>query len=98
MWRLTPDYLIFEITEKVCPAACASFRNHMLGSVGFSADEWSVIQKLLDIGSSNGDGSVSSPRVSQELEHRVRAVAEDRGFSSRQLDRLMEKLRTGRQQ
>jgi thymidylate synthase (FAD) len=38
---------IFEITQRVCPAACASFENHILGSVSFSAAEWGVVQGML---------------------------------------------------
>jgi thymidylate synthase (FAD) len=38
---------IFEITKLVCPAACSSFKSHILGAVSFSAAEWPVLQKLL---------------------------------------------------
>ena len=66
---------IFEITKRVCPAACASFENHVLGSVRFSAAEWRALQKIL------GDPSAD----------------EFTGMNGKELDRLMDKLRTGRQ-
>lgn len=66
---------IFEITKRVCPAACASFENHVLGSVRFSAAEWRALQKIL------GDPSAE----------------EFAGMKGKELDRLLDKLRTGRQ-
>ena len=66
---------IFEITKRVCPAACASFENHVLGSVRFSAAEWRALQKIL------GDPSAD----------------EFTGMKGKELDRLLDKLRTGRQ-
>ena len=66
---------IFEITKRVCPAACASFENHVLGSVRFSAAEWRALQKIL------GDPSAE----------------EFADMKGKELDRLLDKLRTGRQ-
>ena len=66
---------IFEITKRVCPAACASFENHVLGSVRFSAAEWRALQKML------GDPSAE----------------EFAGMKGKELDRFLDKLRTGRQ-
>lgn len=66
---------IFEITKRVCPAACASFENHVLGSVRFSAAEWRALQQIL------GDPG----------------TGEFTGMKGKELDRFLDKLRTGRQ-
>jgi thymidylate synthase (FAD) len=76
---------MFDITRHVCPAACESFQNHVLGSVRFSASEWPVVQSLL-----MGDGSGTAFAG-------VQKAAEKAGLGGKSLERFMEKLRTGRQ-
>ena len=73
---------MFEITKQVCPAACASFENHILGSVHFSAAEWSALKGLLG---DQGGGDAAA-----------RAAA-GAGMKGKELDRFLDKLRTGRQ-
>ncbi|MDR2210486.1 MAG: FAD-dependent thymidylate synthase [Spirochaetaceae bacterium] len=41
--------VIFEITKKVAPRCCASFQEHMLGAVSFSAEEFAELQHRLGI-------------------------------------------------
>lgn len=77
---------IFEITEMVCPAACASFKTHLLGSVRFSAGEWAALQQMIGVSSDDAH------------EKRIQAAAQKAGLSGRELARFTEKIRTGRQQ
>lgn len=76
---------IFEITRKVCPAACSSFENHVLESIRFSGDEWQALRLLL--------GDAVTPRG----EVAARAAGERAGISGKALDRFVEKLQSGRQ-
>jgi thymidylate synthase (FAD) len=39
---------MLEIAAKVCPLACAAFREHVLGSVSFSAKEYRALRDLMD--------------------------------------------------
>jgi thymidylate synthase (FAD) len=79
---------MFEITKRVCPAACASFENHFLGSVRFSAVEWRALQEMLGLpgGGDREDGDGAA-----------RGAAESAGMKGKELDRFLDKLRTGRQ-
>ncbi|MEE8440285.1 MAG: FAD-dependent thymidylate synthase [Spirochaetia bacterium] len=74
---------MFEITRQVCPAACASFESHLLGSVRFSAAEWRALQEVLGDKSAGGQGVADS--------------AGRAGMKGKELDRFQVKLRTGRQ-
>ena len=77
---------MFDITKRVCPAACNSFEKHMLGGVRFSIPEWDAIRELLGI---REESDVDAPRF--------REAAEAAGLNGKALERLIEKLRSGRQ-
>ena len=82
---------MFDITRRVCPAACASFENHLLGSVRFSAKEWRIVQSLIGFDNTEGDSGVTDKLAESQK------AAEHAGLKGRELDRFVEKLRTGRQ-
>jgi len=73
---------MFEITKTVCPAACKSFENHLLGGVRFSAAEWQVLRGVLG-------SNVDTPEI--------REAADQAGLTGKAVERLIHKLRTGRQ-
>ncbi len=74
---------VFEIAKAVCPAACSSFENHMLGSIRFSQAESKALNELLD-----QDGGA---------EDRVRRAGEKAGLSGKALDRFVAKVGEGLQ-
>jgi thymidylate synthase (FAD) len=75
---------IFTITKKVCPAACASFETHILGSVRFSSEEFEAVRELL--GAEEGG-----------LEARAREAGARAGISGKAVDRFLAKLKGGGQ-
>ena len=77
---------VFEITRKVCPAACASFERHVLGSVRFSADEFDALRSLLEAGAAGGP-----------LATRARAAARAAGLTGKAADRFVAKVEGGAQ-
>ena len=87
---------IFEITQKVCPAACQSFKTHLLGAVRFSSAEWAAFQRLFD--EPTNDDQARTAVISPRLQERIQAAADEVGLSGRALERFIEKFRTGRQQ
>ncbi|MFP4152472.1 MAG: FAD-dependent thymidylate synthase [Alkalispirochaeta sp.] len=70
---------IFMITKAVCPVATEAFDEHLRGGVRFSKSEFAVLQRLL------GD----------DIDDRIRAVAEAEGIKGRALDRLLAKIIDG---
>jgi thymidylate synthase (FAD) len=74
---------MFEIAKAVCPAACQSFENHMLGSVRFSQNEYAALRQLLDEQTDAAD--------------RVRRAGEHAGLSGKALDRFVAKVSEGSQ-
>ncbi len=73
--------VLLDITRAVAPAACASFENHVLGGARFSAEELAELRSRL-AGPATPDEGVPGGRPR---------------LSGRKLERLEEKLRTGRQ-
>jgi thymidylate synthase (FAD) len=87
--------VIFEITRAVCPAACRSFENHLLGSVRFSSAEWKALQVLL---LPPGKGDADESKAGEEaFIAAAKAAAATAGLKSKDLDRFIEKLRFGTQ-
>ncbi len=78
---------MFEIAQKVAPAACASFEAHALGSVRFSTEEYRALRFMIDAGS-----------TADPLASRARSAAEAAGISGRAADRFVEKIHGGAQQ
>jgi thymidylate synthase (FAD) len=78
---------MFRIAQAVCPAACASFERHVLGSTAFSAEEYEALQALL-----------AEPDVapSERIEARARAAAEAAGLTGKSIDRFVAKVSRGR--
>ena len=76
---------MFEITKQVCPMACESFENHMLGSVRFSSPEWKALRSIIT-------GAIGDD------ESAMRDAARAAGIDGRALDRFVEKVRSGAQQ
>ncbi len=70
---------IYSIAARVCPLACESFDQHLVGGVRFSRSEMEVIGALL-----------SPDRVEEET---VRAKAEELGLKTKAQERLLGKLR-----
>ena len=101
---------MFEIAQRVCPAACASFESHVLGSVRFSAQEYQALSAMLTAGESDGApagekraaGEMPSAGGAAEtpasLTERARAAGEAAGLSGRALDRFVAKVEGGLQQ
>jgi thymidylate synthase (FAD) len=87
---------IFEITKHVCPAACESFENHVLGSVRFSRTEWAVLQDLLS-GAGAGVDLAAGDEAGAGGTSVIAEAAERAGLSGKPLERFLEKLRTGNQ-
>jgi thymidylate synthase (FAD) len=60
------DYaaVILEISEKVCPLACASFRQHILSGIRLSSDEAAAFSRLL----SGGDSGLSGRELDRLTE------------------------------
>ncbi len=79
--------VMFDLARRVCPAACDSFENHVLGAVRFSGEEWSAVETVME----SGDGDQDALRA------RVEAAAAQAGISGRKLDRLLAKVLDGRQ-
>ncbi len=77
---------IFRIAQAVCPAACASFERHVLGSVRFSAEECVALQAIL---------AASGAESSESMDARARAAAEAAGLTGRAVDRFVAKLAPG---
>jgi thymidylate synthase (FAD) len=73
--------VLLDITRALAPAACASFENHVLGGARFSAEELAELRLRLAGAAATGEGAPGG---------RPR-------LSGRKLERLEEKLRTGRQ-
>ena len=73
--------VLLDITRAVAPAACASFENHVLGGARFSAEELAELRLRLAGAAATDEGAPGG---------RPR-------LSGRKLERLEEKLRTGRQ-
>jgi len=67
------DYatVIFDITKKVCPLACASFGRHTLGGVRLSAEEAEAVRRLLG-GSSDPAASGLSGKDLERLAEKLR--------------------------
>jgi thymidylate synthase (FAD) len=63
------DYarVILEISETVCPLACASFRRHMLNGLRLSSEEATAFSRLLAGGESGLSGR-ELERLSEKLE------------------------------
>ena len=74
---------MFEIAKKVCPAACASFEAHVLGSIRFSADEYRALRSLV------------ATEAPGDLATKARAAAEDAGIGGRAIDRFVAKVESG---
>ncbi len=76
---------MFKIAKAVCPAACASFERHVLGSTSLSADELAALHLLL--------GRVSG----SDLQAAAENAAAETGLSGKAADRFVTKLTGGRQ-
>ena len=76
---------MFAITREVCPLACQSFEDHVLGSVTFSSAEWEALQEVLT------EGAGDDPQ-------RFEAAARRVGISGRAVDRFISKIKSGTQQ
>jgi len=72
--------VMFELAERVCPAACASFREHVMGSFTLSNSEFAVISEVL--GGANRE----------EALERIREIAQQQGLKPRAQERLLAKL------
>lgn len=78
--------VMFECAKRVCPAACKSFEDHVLGGVRFSSEEWVALDSLI------------SPEEDEEaLRSRLEAAAEAAGIKGRKRDRFISKVLDGRQ-
>lgn len=84
---------MFDIAKRVCPAACASFENHILGSVRFSSGEWRVLETMIR----NPMQSAADREGLSFDENEVRSIASKAGVTGAEQERLLHKLRTGRQ-
>jgi len=74
---------MFEVVKAVCPLAAEAFEQHVLGAVQFSAQEFAALKRhLVESGSAEFEG--------------VSAAAKEQGMQSRETERLLDKLRTGR--
>lgn len=74
---------MFEVAKAVCPLAAEAFEQHILGAVQFSAQEFAALKRhLVESGGAEFDG--------------VLDAAKNEGMQSRETERLLDKLRTGR--
>jgi thymidylate synthase (FAD) len=83
--------VMFDLAKRVCPAACASFENHVLGSVRFSGEEWKAMGQVLAAGGANATDQST-------LKSRLEAAAAEAGITGRKLERFLSKVLDGRQQ
>ena len=83
---------MFEIARVVCPAACASFQEHVLGSVRFSAAEWKAVRLML-AGAAPAGGTPAGDAPAAAA-----AAAAAAGIAGKALERFLAKLETGAQQ
>ncbi len=79
---------MFDIAKTVCPAACASFEAHHLGSVRLSAAERAAVDALLRAAPVDGAEGAA-------VEERIRRSGEEAGLSGKALDRFADKLLRG---
>ncbi len=84
---------MFRIAKTVCPAACASFERHVLGSLHFCAEELAALRLLLEHDSEAG--GQAEPRADAAV--RAAAAAREAGLSGRAAERFVAKLSGGRQ-
>jgi len=75
--------VMLEITRTVCPIATEAFEDHLRRGVRFSGKEFALMQKLFDAASSGSDEVILG-------------AAADAGFSARESQRFLDKIRTGK--
>jgi thymidylate synthase (FAD) len=80
---------MFEIAQRVCPIAAEAFDEHVRGSVTFSRSEFTALQALVG-------ASAASPERSHAAEELIRQAGEASGIEGRALDRLVEKIISGK--
>ena len=78
---------MFEIAQKVAPAACASFEAHVLGSVRFSTEEYRALRFMIDAHS-----------TADPLASRARSGGGGGRHFGQGADRFVEKIQGGAQQ
>jgi thymidylate synthase (FAD) len=71
--------VMLSMTRAVAPVACEAFEEHVLGSTTFSRTEWSVVRDII----STGRDALPDP---------LETLAEQRGLSRREIERLIQKL------
>ncbi len=75
--------VMLAITRTVCPIATEAFEEHLRRGVRFSGKEFALMQKLFDAASSGSDDAILG-------------AAADAGFSARESQRFLDKIRTGK--
>ncbi|TVQ27113.1 MAG: FAD-dependent thymidylate synthase [Spirochaetaceae bacterium] len=79
---------MLDIAKTVCPAACAAFETHQLGSVRLSAAERAAVDALLR-------ATLADASEGDALEQRIRRSGEAAGLSGKAVDRFADKLLRG---
>jgi len=83
--------VLFDITKKVAPRCCASFEEHILGGVCFSRSEFAELRRRLET-------KGKMPKKDKEREETTPGDASEEGaLTGKELFRLEEKIRNGRQ-
>ncbi len=67
---------MFEIAEKVAPAACASFKDHILGAVNFSRSEYEVIREAISNPEGGLEEAIARTGMKQKFADRLREKIE----------------------
>lgn len=78
--------VMLDITRAVCPLAVESFEEHRRGGVQFSRREYELLKGMM----------ASDSGCNVESDDEVRSRTEEAGFSKRESERFIVKLRTGR--